>query len=115
MIMKNHKWTKGPWVWGRAVDQDCLDNDLAWLENDQGERIMDFGNSEAYYPSQGLEPSKANANLIAAAPTHDDALCMVYNKIDTMQNIVGGGYMITLTADEYAMIRDTLRKARGES
>lgn len=57
-------WTKGPWKWEKGEHVD----DLLVLYSENGEEICNFGNDMEFYPNSGIEPSEANARLIAKAP-----------------------------------------------
>jgi hypothetical protein len=52
------KHTPGPWYW---------DEDMPMLKSQDG-RVCDFGNNEAYFPTEGVPPNEADSRLIAAAP-----------------------------------------------
>jgi hypothetical protein len=65
------------------------------------------------YEAQDVEEHEANAHLIAAAPDHDRALCMIEDKMTVTPNVFGGKYSITLNQEEVDQIRKSLSKARG--
>jgi len=79
-MIEESKHTPGPWRWidGDDANIPCGGRDLACLvgplydetshPNGRVHLICDFGNSEAYYPTEGAEPSGADKRLIAAAP-----------------------------------------------
>ncbi|MFZ7945721.1 hypothetical protein [Neobacillus sp. 19] len=59
--------TPGPWVWEKfALDEDDWDTEMPWLGN-ATESVMDFGDCEQYYPTQGTPPNDADAEFIAHA------------------------------------------------
>jgi len=57
------KGTKGKWYWSYGSDTQ-----RASLLNEQGEEICNFGDSETYYPTEGVEPNDYDALLISKAP-----------------------------------------------
>jgi len=57
------KGTKGKWYWIPSHG-----NRLAILENEYGFEICNFGDSEQYYPTEGLEPNEYDKKLISCAP-----------------------------------------------
>lgn len=101
--MSETKFTKGEWLFnahdGSITDKSVARNYIASVEIEGWDK---------------LNMGYANANLIAASPNHDAALCMINDKIPLTSNVFGGDYMITLTQDEVNKIRFSLAKARGE-
>ena len=63
-------YTKGPWEFDPPHDHGTYEG--AFYSGD--EEICSFGDSEAYYPTEGTPPNTANAHLIAAAPDMYEAL-----------------------------------------
>ncbi|WKB52989.1 hypothetical protein [Eleftheria terrae] len=61
--MSTTKHTPGPWHW---VEQQGTQ--MPMLKGANGRVIMDFGDCERYYPTEGNGPDADNARLIAAAP-----------------------------------------------
>lgn len=73
--MTDSKHTPGPWKivrrmgWDfQGIDEQASGECKMGFVGPAGERICWFGNSETYYPTEGDEPSEADACLIAAAP-----------------------------------------------
>lgn len=62
--------TEGPWTWRDGSDPYC---DLGILAGASGE-VCNFGCAEQYYPTEGTEPSPADAAFIASARTDVPAL-----------------------------------------
>lgn len=58
-------FTPGPWKWSESNGPS---RDMPVLHGAGGLEVMDFGDSETYYPTAGSPPDKADARLIAAAP-----------------------------------------------
>lgn len=76
--------TPGPWHW--QWHENSPEKDLAQLY--AGEKLICcFGNDEQYYPTAGIEPSKQDAALIAAAP--DVLMALKY-----CRNAIVGGQLI---------------------
>lgn len=90
--MKTNKHTQGPWTLVRHMGYDSQGNgeqsrpeNLMGFVGGNGERIMWFGDSETYYPTDGTEPNEANARLISSAPDLLEALIKSYKYISHME------------------------------
>jgi hypothetical protein len=59
--------TQGPWYWEKFnPDEDDYDTEMPYL-NSEKESIMDFGDGEQFYPTEGNPPNEADAEFIAKA------------------------------------------------
>ena len=60
--------TEGPWEWRKLeYDEDDSDTEMPWLDCAGDDPVMDFGDCEQYYPTEGTPPNEADAEFIAAA------------------------------------------------
>ena len=59
--------TPGPWTWV-DIANEWDDGPLARLVDSTGDDVLNFGDNTQYYPTEGLEPTKADARLIAGSP-----------------------------------------------
>tara|TARA_R110000751_G_scaffold76357_5_gene153931 strand:- start:249 stop:506 length:258 start_codon:yes stop_codon:yes gene_type:complete len=60
--------TQGDWQWARRdTTKRLISSELMKLHNGMGVEICDFGNDEQYYPTEGAEPTDADALIIANA------------------------------------------------
>ena len=57
--------TQGDWHWKDLTD--ARNSLMNILEDGNGKEILNFGDSEPYYPTEGSEPSDADAIVIANA------------------------------------------------
>jgi hypothetical protein len=65
------KATPGPWKFDRTVGERYFENsDCGSFVGVDGEKVMDFGDSEQYYPTQGEAPNWEDTVLIENL--HDD-------------------------------------------
>jgi hypothetical protein len=100
----SEKFTPGPWRWHcepQGIDERkwtrCNEGQL--LGKDDAE-VLWLGDGETYYPSRGEEPTEEDAHLIAAAPD-------LYEALERVEVYV-------TDADDLAVVRAALAKARGE-
>ncbi len=63
------KGTKGKWYWSYGNSTQ-----LASLISESGVMVCNFGDSERYYPTEGLEPNECDKKLISCAPEMLEAL-----------------------------------------
>lgn len=109
--MKKH--TPGPWI-----------NNFDGMPNGAvaNEIMADFGSNDICVavvqgPTTGItgelisEECKANAKLIAAAPDQQAALSMVQARILQSRVADDGTYIINLSEQECAQVRDAISKA----
>ena len=82
--------TPGPWKWFKPEKAHDLDLGTLAIPEWNGEKyldlpewhpnphvVLDLGNGECYYPTEGMEPRESDARLIAAAPDLLGALIAV--------------------------------------
>lgn len=110
--MSEVKHTPGPWKIVRHMGfdfQDAEERDdpecQMGFAGPNGERVCWFGHSADYYPTEGDEPSEADARLIEAAP---DLLRHLKASIDALERfgITDGGI---------PEAKETIAKAEGRS
>ncbi|MBN6889916.1 hypothetical protein ACUXCC_003460 [Cytobacillus horneckiae] len=61
-----NKATIGPWKWKEPDDNSCS-TEMPMILNDSGELILNFGDSEQYYPTEGVPPDEKDAQFIIQA------------------------------------------------
>lgn len=66
LVKKYLGHTPGPWKWHRPNGDWATE--MSSLVDDTGKQVLNFGNSEQFYPTEGTEPNDADALLIADAP-----------------------------------------------
>ena len=100
--MSEFKGTKGPWCFKREDD----DTDNGGLYNLEGNLVCHFGDSEQYYPTDGVPPDEDDMTLITAAP----------DLLEAMQNMVTA-YEYEASIDNPALLaaRAAIAKALGET
>ncbi|KQL18807.1 hypothetical protein [Cytobacillus solani] len=60
--------TPGPWLWEKLTDvEDEWDTEMPMLVTTEGSAIMDFGDCETYYPTEGTPPNPNDAEFISSA------------------------------------------------
>jgi hypothetical protein len=80
--------TEGPWGWAKfALDDDDWDTEMPWLGN-ATEAVMDFGDCEQYYPTQGTPPNSADAEFIAHAREDVPKLLAEIERLKEIANIL---------------------------
>ena len=104
------KHTQGPWKIVRHMGfdfQDAEERDdpecQMGFAGPNGERVCWFGHSADYYPTEGDEPSEADALLIAAAPDLLDALKDMVKFCDLFPN-----------SEHHVKARAAIAKAEGK-
>lgn len=120
--MTDNKHTPGPWKIVRRMGWDFQgvteqpdEHNKMGFAGPSGERICWFGNSENYYPTEGDEPSEADAHLIAAAP---DLLAALKTFVAEYVELVESGDAGFWNAEEEAKViaaRAAIAKAEGSS
>ncbi|WP_433959328.1 hypothetical protein [Cytobacillus horneckiae] len=58
--------TVGPWKW-EEPDDNTWSTEMPMILNDSGELILNFGDSEQYYPTEGVPPDDKDAQFIIHA------------------------------------------------
>lgn len=123
--MKKTNHTPGPWVWRDNPAEMPFDARLVG-EHGEGDEVIlaTFADPASDAPGDGLDPTEANARLIAAAPDLLAALDACGAALENWQTIIsnkGANYttptekMIAFNADELlAKARAAIRKAVGE-
>ena len=77
--------TPGPWAWtGKSGSK------LPVLEGSNGSEVMDFGDDETFYPTEGNPPGEADARLIEAAPEMLEVLRAVAEELDNRSDVRDG-------------------------
>lgn len=104
--MSEAKFTKGPWEWkGAEACEDGYIDDCEMPKLKSGNAlVMNFGNCEQYYPTEGTPPNEHDAHLIAAAPE-------MYEMLQSLLDAQGTIHHPTTRVT----INRLLSKARGES
>jgi hypothetical protein len=95
--------TPAPWEWTDGNDF----NDNLRLVGKDGELICHFGNREAYYPTEGEEPSEEDQRLIAAAPDLLEAAKMALDALIVSVNL----NLKHIETTAVPMLRDAIEKA----
>lgn len=113
--MSNPSHTPGPWEIVEHMGHDFLGNNETGDEDDKmgirgpaGQRVLWFGNSETYYPTEGEEPNQYDARLIAAAPDLLELVKLVHGSF-------GGGRIITFSDAAIAEFEAAISKVEGTS
>jgi hypothetical protein len=80
--------TAGPWRWEKLHDaEDEWDTEMAYLSNET-ESVMDFGDCEQYYPTQGTPPNHADAEFISHARQDVPVLLAEIERLRNVLNYV---------------------------
>lgn len=66
IINRSIKATEGPWYWKEHPDNEW-NNEMPWIVNELGQKIMDFGDAEQFYPVQGMPPNEEDVQFIIHA------------------------------------------------
>jgi hypothetical protein len=59
--------TPGPWYWEKLDADGWNDTEMPCLVSASDEGVMDFGDCEQYYPTEGSPPNDEDAEFIAHA------------------------------------------------
>ena len=70
------KATVGPWRWDNGNDRDAT---MPVLKSGD-DVVMDFGDAEPYYPTEGIPPEEADAEFIANARQDIPALLALLDR-----------------------------------
>jgi hypothetical protein len=78
--------TPGPWYWDKFnLDEDDYDTEMPYL-NSEKDSIMDFGDGEQFYPTEGTPPNEADAEFIAHAREDVPKLLAEIERLKTVSN-----------------------------
>jgi hypothetical protein len=90
------KGTKGKWYWSYGNSTQ-----LASLISESGVMVCNFGDSERYYPTEGLEPNECDKKLISCAP----------EMLEMLEGICKLGEKAILTDQHIEAVQQLIKKA----
>lgn len=108
--MNATKWTPGPWVFVPEGDESLSRHDMGGFRSADRWVCM-FGDSRAYYPSEGTPPDIEDAHIIAAAPELYEALVAM----TVLASGPAGGVTQAQKVEIIARANAVLAKARGDA
>ena len=109
------KATPGPWKWENYGAEYDFETTMPSLNGVNNKEIMNFGDGEQYYPTEGTPPDEADAGFIAHAREDVPALIAEVERLrkenkDLLQMVLHDTHDEFVAVREIKKLREALNK-----